>query len=227
MSTRAANLDQLERRRMTTVAHEYEQRGYRVIQNPTEQELPAFLSGFRPDIVAFSPEGNVVIEVKSRPTLLSSNDLVNLSSVVESVPGWRIDLVVTNPRKKPVVINLEDVLVLDEIRVRVATSRQLLQEEQSEVAALVAWSAIEAILRRLARRHSLSIDYTPAGTLIRDLVIAGVLDQNIAVALQDGVSARNSIAHGYRSPVPSGSLASNLVAIAERLLNSEVESLAS
>jgi hypothetical protein len=49
MSTSVA---ERERRRLASVAAEYEQRGYEVKLQPTAGDLPEFLVGFKPDLIA-------------------------------------------------------------------------------------------------------------------------------------------------------------------------------
>jgi Holliday junction resolvase len=53
-------------RKIVELAGIYRGRGYNVLENPSPAELPPFLHGHQPDLIATSPADNVVIEVKGR-----------------------------------------------------------------------------------------------------------------------------------------------------------------
>jgi uncharacterized protein YutE (UPF0331/DUF86 family) len=52
------------RQKLQEIAAEYEARGYDVLVEPRPEQLPEFLAGFRPDLVARGPNESVVVEVK-------------------------------------------------------------------------------------------------------------------------------------------------------------------
>ena len=96
MATPTANT---ERERLLKLADEYRDKGYAVSFHPIPEDLPDFLRSYRPDMIVRRGEEAVVIEVKSRSSLNSSSTqyLRNLAQAVEQHPGWRFELVVTNP----------------------------------------------------------------------------------------------------------------------------------
>ncbi len=57
-------LQQVEVHVIAKVAGDYRQRGYDVDIQPSGANLPDFLGGFRPDLIARRPGDNVVVEVK-------------------------------------------------------------------------------------------------------------------------------------------------------------------
>ncbi|MFB0506541.1 MAG: hypothetical protein ACETWT_07405 [Thermodesulfobacteriota bacterium] len=58
--------------RIEAVAREYRKKGYDVTIEPSSHELPSFLQGFRPDIIARGENEIVIIEVKTQSTLSES-----------------------------------------------------------------------------------------------------------------------------------------------------------
>lgn len=54
-------IEGLERRSLLKAVREYEAEGYRVLRQPSTFELPEFLSGLRPDLIAYRDNGNVVV----------------------------------------------------------------------------------------------------------------------------------------------------------------------
>ncbi|MCW3054239.1 MAG: hypothetical protein JWN14_3409, partial [Chthonomonadales bacterium] len=73
----------LEHRRIRSVAQEYRDRGYDVVVQPGEADLPAFLSGFQVDLYAQNSEDHVIVEVKTRTSLAKSKDMSRLAEVIE------------------------------------------------------------------------------------------------------------------------------------------------
>jgi Holliday junction resolvase len=92
----------LERRRLLKLAREYRQKGYDVILNPTPEDLPSTLAKCPFDLIAAKEEKVIAAEVRSREnlTLNGFSDLRRMTDLIEQVPGWEFELVVTNPRKK-------------------------------------------------------------------------------------------------------------------------------
>jgi hypothetical protein len=53
---------ELQLKRLFEIAQEYRGKEYRVIAGPSESEVPEFLRGCEPDMIAFGDGENVVIE---------------------------------------------------------------------------------------------------------------------------------------------------------------------
>lgn len=92
----------LERRRLLKLAREYRQKGYDVIVHPAPEDLPSCLAKCPFDLIAAKAEKVVAAEVRSREnlTLNGSCDLRRMTDLIEQLPGWEFELVVTNPRKR-------------------------------------------------------------------------------------------------------------------------------
>lgn len=90
----------LEHRRLLRLAREYRRNGYDVVLYPGDSDLPPVLKGCSIGLIARSEEDVVVADARSRPnlTLNGPADLRRLAEKVETLPGWRFNLVVTNPR---------------------------------------------------------------------------------------------------------------------------------
>ncbi len=77
----------LERRRLRDVAREYQRKGYQVLVEPRGSDLPVFLQNLGPDLIAHNGEEWVVVEVKSKTSLVRDPHLSQLTEVVSSRPG--------------------------------------------------------------------------------------------------------------------------------------------
>jgi Holliday junction resolvase-like predicted endonuclease len=226
---RAVFIKQLEERRIRSAAREYAEQGYRVIRHPSRAERPDFLAAFELDLIAFGEPENVVVEVRSRDTLGGDDSLVTLTAAVNAQPGWRIDLLVTNPRKQAIVRKDAVLASRDEAEERLIAARRLLTLEQAEAAFVIAWSALETTLREFGEIGPTPVDYLGTGQLLHDAYSVGPFDlesndiEMLRVALQE----RNAIVHGYRASDNLGNLAARVIEIAERLLTVDVAALAS
>jgi hypothetical protein len=224
---RADFVEQLEERRLRTAAREYAQQGYRVIRHPAQVERPEFLAAFEPDMIAYGTPENVVVEVRSRDTLAGAKELVALTAAVNAQAGWRIDLIVTNPLKLAIVQKGSVILAQGEAQERVMGARQLLTLEQIEAAFVLAWSAIEAQLRRFGDSGPIPVDYVGETSLLGDAYSIGMIALDDYEILRDALEQRNALVHGYGVPDDLASLTARVIEIAERLLAVDVAALAS
>jgi hypothetical protein len=80
------------------LANHYKSKGFKVSSEHGNFARPRMIAGVRPDIVARKGNKVLIIEVKSNATLTrSATALRKLSQFAKSKPGYRFDLVITNP----------------------------------------------------------------------------------------------------------------------------------
>jgi hypothetical protein len=91
----------IEHRRLLKLAREYRQQGYVVTMNPSPTDLPVSLAQCPLDLIAQRGGKTVAVEVRSRDTLTlnGEHDLRRISAMVNQLPDWEFELVVTNPRQ--------------------------------------------------------------------------------------------------------------------------------
>lgn len=213
---------ELERRRLAELAREYRGRGYTVITEPTKDQLPAFLSMFQPDMIARNAQESVVFLVKSQKTLAASPKLDDMAKAVQGKPGWRFDLVVTNPREKAGLTTASDHLLnRAEVLTRLQEARELSQQEHGEAAFLLAWSATEAVLRTLAVKEKVSPERSTSEAITKNLFAHGLLDRDQYETLLEGVKVRNSLVHGYQDPPAYAAILHKLHQLTQQLLSEE------
>ncbi|MEH1835264.1 MAG: hypothetical protein V7L29_25225 [Nostoc sp.] len=209
----------LERERLLKLAEEYRQKGYEVFFHPNLEDLPDFLKTYRPDMIVRRGEENVVIEVKSRSSLNSSSNqyLGNLAQAVERHPGWRFELVMTNPEDTAYSPKAEGSLQEDEIESHLQVARQL-TTQHPESALLSSWSLVEATLRLLAQKEELSLERFDPRYLINQLATEGVISKSEYQLLMNLLPLRNSIAHGFKTTELTQNSVYELIELTEQLL---------
>jgi hypothetical protein len=205
------SVENLEHRRALEIAREYEAQGYKVLFAPPADARPPFLADFRPDLIALSANDNVVVEVRSRSTLAGDRDLAALTRVVNATPGWRLDLIVTNPRSISPAEENADELSHSEIQARIPQVHTLLSSNQEDAAALLAWSTAEAALRLLAKQKNIPLENGQPGFIVKKLFSLGLLSWDDYQLMQESLRFRDLLVHGYRSPEPKAAVIGKLM----------------
>ena len=185
--------------RLAEVAETYRSRGYEVVIEPRGEQLPDFLLRYRPDLLARKDGEAVVVEVKSRTSLARANDLRELALAVQSHPGWKLDLVVTNPQGFAAE-DVADSLSEQDVRRITVEAAELLQENRTEAALLLAWSAAEAALRRVAFSEGLQLEQKGPLYLLTQLATNALISRDDYRLLIDAHESRNRVAHGFDLP---------------------------
>ena len=219
MTTPTANI---ERERLLKLAEEYRERGYEVSFHPNVEDLPDFLKSYRPDMIVRLGKESVVIAVKSRSSLNSSSTqyLRNLAQAVAENPGWRFELVMTNPEDAVYFPKAEGSLQEHEIEARLPVAKQLVAQQHLESAMLYSWSLVEATLRIVAKKEELSLTRLQPLFLVKQLASEGVISQSEYQLLMNALSLRNAIAHGFKTTQLTQNSVCELIEIAEQLLKS-------
>jgi uncharacterized protein YutE (UPF0331/DUF86 family) len=214
-----ARTEQLERSRLLELVTEYRQKGYEVLLSPKPEELPDFLRSYRPDMIVSRGEEKVVIEVKSRPSIASAQYLQGLAQAVEEHPGWRVELVMTNPEDALYSAKVEGSLQEHEIKSQLQVAREL-TVHHPESAILYAWSLAEATLRLLANKEGLDLQRPEPLRLLKQLATEGVISKAEYQSLMNAFALRNAIAHGFKTTHLTPNVVLNLIEVTGQLLNS-------
>jgi len=211
-------LTEREHQRLRDVARKYRQRGYEVWIEPHPDQLPDFLAPFRVDILARNSDENVIVEVRTQASLTAAPELDGIAQALHNKPSWRFELVVTNPRDRS-VLQFQDVTSLDhlDITYRLQEARQLSAQEHGEAALLLTWSATEALLRYIADVEAVSVVQHDPSQVTKSLFVYGVLDKEQYQVLQDGMQARNLVAHGYKEQPSLAKTVDQLQHVADQL----------
>jgi hypothetical protein len=210
MSTSA---DAFEQRKLRSIARRYERDGYRVTVLRQGGDLPAFLEGFTPDLIAESERDRVVVEVRRSNAVRGSNNLVEIAERVSREPGWRFELV-TLPSVEQASVLAAGRMDLVEDR-----ARQVMNAGHNDVAFVYALGALEALLKNLASQHGLKVAKTPFTQVVRDLVSQGVISREVLDKLEQArrVWGIWLLSSPEKMPPPSIEDVEDLLALLRRL----------
>lgn len=214
-------------RRIREIAKDYETKGYSVVIYPGQNQLPKFLKGFEPDIIATKEDENVLIEVKTRNDRSELIQFESLAREIDKRTNWRFEVVFTNPRVK--AFKNENNQTLSEYAVdnRITEIDKLVGIGSYEAAFLLSWATLEAVLRqRLLEENSETVK-KPTLSIIKTMYSLGLLNQHDYRKLQEANNYRNSLIHGFNQPIDK-ELVQNILLLINNLTgnNQETEFLA-
>ena len=200
-------------RRARAIASDYRIRGYTVLEEPSPEQLPGFLSGYSPTLVAHkdgesaeSMGESVVVVVKARLHPGKERRVGELADLIRNKPGWKFEFALVESEAE---LDTPDSAVpfgREEIRQCNNVARQLLESGFQDPALLQAWKGAEAVVRLLLREErvkageSVAIERGTINRLLGSAVYYGVISQEDYSVLTDAMSYRNAYAHGFTLP---------------------------
>lgn len=208
----------VSRQKLQEIAAEYQARGYEVLVEPGPEQLPEFLAGFRPDLVARGPHESVVVEIKVGTTTAASERFREIAETIQRQPGWRFSLVVIDPRSDEVAPPTQQLLGRTEIVERLGRANKLLNTGTADSAFLLLWVSVEALLRHIATHEGLPLERVPSSSLMKELFSLGILSQSQLDVAQRAFSVRNALVHGFET-IGLDETARELAQLAQQLLS--------
>jgi hypothetical protein len=204
------------------VAEEYRRKGYEVIEEPSAEQLPEFLSGYHPDLLARRGDEAVVVEVKSRSSLAKDSRIRELARLLQTKPNWNFELVVVGEGESFSTPEGTRPFTRDETLRVVEAAEGLLESGLSEAAFLLAWSASEAAVRLLTEEEGIVLDRLNPLHILKQAVTNGVISRDDYNLLTDVMKYRNALVHGFKTTDFGPALVSKLIGVTRRLLHSTI-----
>jgi hypothetical protein len=199
-----------------SVAEKYRERGYEVLVEPRGSDVPSFLQGFQPDLIARRQGESVVVEVKFGTETSAAERYKDVAEAILAQPGWRFDLVVIKPGEgEPTAVDAT-LPTESELQGRLKRADELAAAGSLEAAFLVLWLTAEGLMRLQAKRAGLPLERMPTSALVRELYSAGELAREDYETTLRLMETRNGVVHGFSTPV-SAQKVSELKSIVEHL----------
>ncbi len=197
-------LSELTQQKIRQLAAEYEHKGYLVRARPAASELPHFLQGFEPDLVATSEHGNVVVEV-TPSSAINAGQMAKLAEVVEESDGWRLEVVFVSQPVAAEIPSEETLAPEAQVNRLLSSAEALFASGEIEAAAMLAWSAAETILRRNAQTAAPELERQSSARVLKHLYSLGRIEHDTYEKLLLLMQFRNAVAHGFapRTAAPS------------------------
>jgi hypothetical protein len=196
---------QLEQQKIQEIRAEFERNGFAVHVRPPARELPEFLRPFEPDLVAMSPGGNVVVEVKSSGDV-DPDQMTRLAQVLEREEGWRLEVVFVSQPVAAEVPSEERLAPEAQVDRLLSSAESLFADGEVEAAAMLAWSAAETILRRSAQSAAPELERQSSARVLKHLYSIGLIETIVYEKLLLLMQFRNAVAHGFEPKIAAPSI---------------------
>ena len=206
------------------VARQYEMEGYRVVLNPSGEQIPPFLAGYEPDILAIRGYEHVLVEVRpNRSSMSDEPGITKLAALVNSEPGWRFDLVLLEP-ETPVQRATEKGKepTDEEFHSMLESARTAMSVNLTEMALTTAWALLEAAMRRLRSDGELYGGVSPM-QLLGTLYSNGYLTRTEFDRAKEAWTLRTQIVHGFVSPQVDPILVNEVLSLGAKLVGREIQ----
>ena len=208
----------LVRQRTRAIAEEYRRRGYEVIEEPAQEQLPDFLSGYHPDLLVRKGYEAGVVEVKSRAALTKEPQIRELARLLHTKPNWNFELVIVGEEEQLRIPEGAHPFERDDILQGIEAPERLLELGFPEGALLLAWSSLEATVRLLAMKEDLILDRLDPLYILNQTVMHGVISRDDYNFLTKVMKYRNALAHGFKTVDFDRALVKELISTIQRLL---------
>lgn len=188
-------------RKIRELAKDYEKKGYIVYINPKQTQLPNFLKGYEPDLIAKSDKENVLIEVKTRNDRFELKKFEKIAQEIDNRKNWRFEIVFTNTKEKFLNEKYQNTLNEISINNRIIEIKKLITINSYEAAFLLSWATIEAVIRQKLHDEIIGLSNKTTLSVIKKMFSLGMLNQRDYRELQKANAIRNTLIHGFEQPI--------------------------
>lgn len=209
-------------RSLSKIEKEYIEKGYKVVSQPSGDQLPNELKGYTPDLIAKKGKETIVVEVKSLKSLKGNSEMLDLVRKVCEQKGWQFNLVISNPSKKSVESSKAQMNSLGPIEIasQIDEIEKLISSNMVRSAVLLFGAVAEGIFRLM-----LSAKMNPGSRVglkpyLQEAVFQGILSKEDFDLFESLLLSRNGIAHAYDIELPSGTELSAALRILKKMLES-------
>ena len=213
----------LERQRAYNLARNYRRQGYEVIEEPSGAQIPDFLGGYRPAMILRRGRESVVVDVKSRSSLIEYPRMKNLAGIIQSHPGWSYELALVATGEQIDIPQDSRSFTREEIVSILEETERLLDIGFAGAALLRGWAAAEATLRMIAEEEGLSPEKAPSMHILQMAVTEGLVSKDDYDTFVRILERRNAYAHGFTPPDFDAALVEELIRTTKRVLYMELE----
>jgi uncharacterized protein YutE (UPF0331/DUF86 family) len=213
-----------EKQRALAIAEEYRRQGYEVIEEPSPEQLPDFLSSYHPDLLIRKGDKAKIVEVKSRSSLAKAPQIRDLARLLHNKTNWSFELVFVGEESPFGALEEEARPFKNEDILRgIETAEKLVDSGFAEAALMSAWSTAEATVRLLIEAEGLALERFDPPYILMQAATNGVISKEDYQFLTKMMKRRNALAHGFKTVDFDPALARELISTTKRLLQSAAE----
>ncbi len=211
------------KQRASAIAEEYRSRGYTVIEEPTSEQLPDFLSNFHPDLFARKGDEATIVAVESRSSMAKDSHITDLARLLHNRPNWNFELIIVEEDTPFGSLDEARPFKKEEIQQSIETTEKLIASGFNEAALMSAWSTSEATVRLLIEAEGLWLHRFDSPSVLMQAVTNGLISREEYSFLTKAMKHRNALAHGFKTIDFDPAIVRELVGTTKRLLQSAAE----
>ena len=207
-----------EKQRARVIAEEYRSRGYEVIEQPSPEQLPEFLAGYRPDLLARRGDEATIVVVKSRSSLAKEPQITELARLLRTQPHWNFELAMVGEGEQLSTPEGARPFARDDVFRGIEEAEGLVASGFSEAALLLAWSISEATVGLLTEEEGVVLDHYSPLCILKQAVINGVISRDEYNFLTKVMKYRNALVHGFKTLDFDPTLVTEMINLTKYLL---------
>lgn len=208
-----------EGQRARAIAEEYRNKGYEVIEKPAPEQLPDFLVGYQPDLLARKGDEGIVVAVRARSSLAKDPRVRELAQLLQTKPHWNFELVVVGEGEHLKVPEGARAFERGDILQGIEAAERLAALGFSEAALVLAWSTVEATVRLLTEEEGIVLERLSSPSILKQAVSNGVISRNDYRFPEKAMKYRTALVHGFKPLDLDPSLVGELISTTKRLLH--------
>lgn len=181
----------------------YENAGYEIVEGPEPEEFPPDMGYgplYTPAMLARRGDERLVFEIRESAAQVTDG-VLERAQRIEKHPGWHLRLATSDdvvpydaPGIQPAPPSWSELeCVVDEVTRFVPALPGWMQ-------LLVAWTALEGVLRRIAVDEGLPVDLLPATSLFTRLYDFGLIPYESYEPLKAAHEVHRRVRHGFAAP---------------------------
>jgi len=190
---------------------EWTARGYTLIREPNDSDLPEFLMGFKPDAIAIGKAPSLVIEIRKERSPENEMRVKQIKKLFDGQKDWALEIIYGSQNQE-----IMKTVSTNEIK-EALQKAQLLAKTEPRAGLLLAWATLEAATRALEPK--LAAQALPSNGVVNTLISNGHIEQVGGRELRRLGSLRNAIIHGQINTLPSQTDVEYLIKTGERLVS--------
>ena len=212
-----------EKRRTSVVAEEYRREGYAVIEYPSAEQLPDFLSSYHPNLLVKKGDEAIVVKVKSHSSLPKDPEIRDLARLLHPKPDWNFELIIVEDETPFGNLDETQPFKQEDILQGIETAEKLVDSGFAEAALMSAWSTAEATVRLLNEAEGLAHERFDPPYVLMQAATNGLISREDYHFLTKVMKRRNALAHGFKTVDFDPAIVKELVGTTKRLLQSAAE----
>lgn len=202
---------------------QYMKSGYRVVEEPFNGQLPDTFADSNIRMLAIKGGETVAVRVKRQDEITDLDELRRFAEQVEKTPGWSLDFV-SVPRNGTLDVPATAAeLNARQIELVIKEAEDGLSAGLRRSAFLMAWTAVEASMRELARRSDLLTERESPTLVLETLYTYGLVSREDYEQIRDHYALRSALIHGVETKPIAAADVRNLIEFVGRLKEAEVE----